>query len=114
MRLSFFRTIVLIVGLGASGCAELAGSIPALTIDANATRWRHVSETRDDERWSFGVRVGVAGSFGEPPEATRLTRTLRLTQRSAPCRVARVCAWETRSRARALEYARAASEENHP
>jgi hypothetical protein len=107
---------------GATGCAELASSIPSLTIDANTTRWRHASEMREeDERWSWGFRVGATGSFGEPTSAPSMTRVKPIVSSrtlgtpGTRCRIRSICTWELRSRARALEYARAIlREEHHP
>lgn len=112
------RVVALIMMLGAAGCAELASAIPSLTIEANATHWRAGSEIRDDESWSWGLRVGAMGSFGEPtsiPNIAREKRAAPLRMQNTRCRIPLVCAWELRSRTRALEHARAILlEEHHP
>lgn len=103
------------IGLLATiGCAELAAVAPAVTIDVVATQRRGSA----GEGWSWGIGASLAGSLDAA--AIAVTREPQHPDRpiaappSTPCRIAVICAWEARARARAIVRAQARSREESP
>src|SRR5690606_29833550 len=106
------RAIALAAAMVGSGCAELAPSVPALTIEAVALQRRDVS-AGERARWSWAVGARLAGGLDarvrapEPEPAEPLALAAARGTR-APCRVPELCAWEARARTRALARLRRA------
>ncbi|WP_053230754.1 hypothetical protein [Sandaracinus amylolyticus] len=101
--------MIALAAITSMGCAELAQSAPALTIEGTAIeRARATSDHDADTRWSWAVGVSLGGRYGEgvasvgaeePPAPLVVTSGSR-------CRIAAACAWEARARRDALARAR--------
>jgi hypothetical protein len=117
MRTTLSRGLwIVVVVAGSSGCAELARSMPALTVEARATERTRASATVGSDPpssasihhgWSWGLGVRLTGALDQPPPRLRPPSfEPPAPPPGPPCLLAEVCVWEARARADALTRAR--------
>ncbi|WP_236516853.1 hypothetical protein [Sandaracinus amylolyticus] len=103
--------MIALTAITSMGCAEIAQSAPALTIEGAATERARASSGAEgeDARWSWAIGVSLGGRYGEgvtsvgaddPPAPLVMPSASR-------CRIAAACAWEARARRDALARVRA-------